>query len=168
MFARQLRQFALAATASSGSVTAVFDALQQLCHAVVGVKLFTITDHDPARDTVCRLYSSMPAAYPVSGTKPSERDSDWHRRVIGCHETFVLNSSPEIAAAFPDHALIQSLGCGSVINVPIVVAGRVLGTLNCLDAEGRYTPEVAARSELLKLPGAIAMGMHRLLGAAEL
>jgi hypothetical protein len=34
--------------------------------------------------------------------------------------------------------LIVSLGCESAMNVPVVYAGRVLGTLNLLDAAGHY------------------------------
>jgi hypothetical protein len=68
-----------------------------------------------------RVYSNMPDAYPVSGTKPAN-ETDWSRQVIGEKRTFVANDIDAIAAVFDDHELIKSLGCESVINVPIIVA----------------------------------------------
>ena len=69
----------------------------------------------------------------------------------------VANDIAGIAAVFPDHALIKSLGCESVINVPIVIGGEVLGTINCLHVAGFYTEEKVAASEGLKLPGAVCV-----------
>ena len=39
---------------------------------------------------------------------------------------------------FFDHALIASLGWGSVLNLPVVWDGRTLGTINLLHEEGWY------------------------------
>lgn len=76
--------------------------------------------------------------------------------VLARHETFVANTIDAIAEVFFDHALIRSLGCESAINIPVVVAGTVLGTINCLHTAGHYTAERVARAEGLKLPGAAA------------
>ncbi|MEK8144677.1 GAF domain-containing protein [Streptomyces sp. M10(2022)] len=46
-----------------------------------------------------------------------------------------------VSHVFADHATIDSLGCGAVINVPVVEGGHTLGILNILDAEGRYDEE---------------------------
>ena len=75
----------------------------------------------------------------------------------------------EIAEVFGDHALIDALGCQSVINVPIVVGGTVIGTINCLHEKGYYTPERVAAAEALKLPGAVCMllaGRHKAEGGS--
>ena len=45
----------------------------------------------------------------------------------------------DIKWAFFDHELIVSLGCGAVINIPVEWDGRMLGTMNLLDAEGAYS-----------------------------
>ncbi|KAB2861816.1 MAG: GAF domain-containing protein, partial [Bauldia sp.] len=103
-----------------------------------------------------RIYSNMPAAYPVSGTKPAN-ETDWSRVVMGEGRTFVANDIDGIAEVFSDHELIRSLGCESVMNVPVVVAGRVIGTINCLDAAGHYTPDRIEAAEALKLPGAVCL-----------
>jgi len=39
---------------------------------------------------------------------------------------------------FFDHELILSLGCASVLNVPVVWDGRTLGTINLLHEAGWY------------------------------
>jgi len=49
-----------------------------------------------------------------------------------------------VRAVFFDHALIASLGCGSVLNVPVVWDGRSLGTINLLHEEGWYDASDAA------------------------
>ncbi len=51
--------------------------------------------------------------------------------------------------AFPDHALIESMGLGSAINVPAVYDGRVVGTINLLAPEGFYGPSHVAPVEAL-------------------
>lgn len=136
-----------------------FDALCRLAARVVGHRLFTLMTFDQIRGEACRIYSNMADAYPVSGKKPA-REDHWSRHVITGRKTFVANSIDEIADVFPDHELIKSLGCESVINIPIFVAGRFLGTINCLDEAGHYTPGRVAASEALKLPGATCFLMQ--------
>ena len=110
-----------------------------------------------------RVYSNMPEAYPVSGTKPAN-ETDWSREVIKEKRTFVANDIEGIAAVFDDHELIKSLGCESVLNVPIVIGGQVLGTINCLHEAGFYTKEKVDAAEALKLPGAVCLLLNELKG----
>ena len=140
---------------------AAFDALCALTRETVGVKLFTVMTHDGKKGVSSRIYSNMPDAYPVSGTKPAN-ETDWSRQVIQNKQTFVANDIQSIAAVFDDHALIKSLGCESIINVPIVVGGEVLGTLNCLHEAGFYTREKVEAAEALKLPGAVCLLLNQL------
>jgi GAF domain-containing protein len=144
---------------------AAFRAMARLTEELVGVRLFTLMTFDPATRGARRLYSNMPDIYPVLGTKPIN-DTYWTGRVLEQHRTFVANSIDGIAEVFDDHALIRSLGCESVINVPIVVAGETLGTINCLHEAGFYTPQRVEASEALKLPGAACflLNMSQTLG----
>lgn len=117
--------------------------------AAIGARLFTVTTHDPEAQLFRRAYTSHPAEYPVSGTKPMARDA-WGDQVIGRHESFVANTTAGFSGLFPDHALINALGCHSVINVPVLRGdGEVAGTVNALDAEGWFTPGRVARIEAL-------------------
>ena len=63
-------------------------------------------------------------------------------------------------ADFPDLDLIVSLGCGSAINMPIVAAGEMLGSVNLLHEEGWYGPERVAASQRADRAG------HRLFPAS--
>jgi GAF domain-containing protein len=148
--------FTRAIARRDGHPDAAFDALCALTRDTVGVKLFTVMTHDRERGVAQRVYSNMPEAYPVSGTKPAN-ETDWSKTVIDAKKTFVANDIDGIAAVFSDHELIRSLGCESVINVPIVVAGEVLGTINCLHEAGFYTEEKVEAAEALKLPGALCL-----------
>ena len=132
-----------------------FRELEKLVNDTIGVKLFTLMELDHDRDVAWRSYTNMPDAYPVLGEKPRKRNS-WTEIVDDRHETFVANTIDEIADVFPDYELIQSLGCESCMNIPIVINGKLRGTLNCLHKAGHFTPELVAASEHLKTAGAVA------------
>ena len=116
--------------------------------AALGTILFTITTNDFAADLARRAYTSHPVEYPVSGTKPMERNA-WYDHVIRDHQTFVANTAPEFAVVFFDHALITSLGLGSAVNIPVFSGDEVVGTVNLLAETGHFTPEKLAAYEAL-------------------
>ena len=87
-----------------------------------------------------RAYTSDPISYPATGTKPVEMNA-WFEVVHGRHEMFVANTLADIAKVFGDHELIGSLGCGSVVNLPVLRAGVLVATVNLLDVERHYTRE---------------------------
>ena len=130
-------------------------ALQRLAQTVVGAKLFTVTTIDLDANLARRLYTNMPEAYPVSGTKPVEVDP-WFELVVLGRNLFVANTLAEISRHFADHEQIGSLGCGSCINMPVFVAGKVLGTVNMLHDEHFYMPERVAAVEHLRIPAIAA------------
>lgn len=143
------------ALAQKDQPEAYFKALERFADETIGVKLFTLMELDRDRGMARRNFSNMPDAYPVSGEKPMQDDS-WSEQVLVRQELFVANRIDEIAAVFGDYELIQSLGCESCINIPVVVAGQVIGTLNCLNEAGHFTPERVAAAESLKPAGATA------------
>lgn len=131
----------------------VFQGMEELARELIGHSLFTLMSVDKKKGEAARIYSNMPEAYPIFGKKPV-MNTPWSKQVIDNHEIFVANDINEIAAVFDDYELIQSLGCESVINVPIVIGTQVIGTINCLAEAGNYTSERIFASEALKLPGA--------------
>lgn len=143
------------ALADGEGVDAQWQALQALVQRIVGAKLFTVMKTDVEANVASRLYTNMQDAYPVSGTKPISM-TPWFEQVVLGRQTFVMNTIAEIATHFADHELIASLGCGSCVNMPVVVKGRVLGTVNMLDAEHHFTPERVARVEHLRVPAMAA------------
>ena len=145
-----------AAIANAKGADEAFAALQALTEQTVGVKLFTFMNVDMQAEVARRAYTSDPANYPTSGTKPIRYDS-WFDIVHKERRYFVANTIAEIAKVFPDYELIDSLGCQSVVNMPVVLGGELVGTVNMLDVEGYYTPErVADIREVLAVPAKLA------------
>ena len=130
-----------------------FSALQKLAEDTVGFRLFTLMSFDFKAGEGCRFHSNMPDAYPVTGRKPVPQ-GPWAETVVRNREIFTANSITDIAKVFPDHELIASLGCGAVINIPVIAAGRLLGCVNCLDSAGSYGPDRVSAARSLMLPGA--------------
>ena len=62
---------------------------------------------------------------------------------------------------FPDHAIIGALGCGAVLNLPVVIADRLAATVNLLDVEGHFTPARIAAAADLALPALAAVALAR-------
>ena len=144
-----------AAIATMKTCDAAWEALRVLSQALVGGKLFTVMTVDWENERAGRVFTSHPEEYPVSGTKPLHYDS-WFDVVHKERKPFVANTIADIAKVFGDHELIWSLGCGSVVNLPIEIAGAMVGTVNLLDAEHFYTAERVAATEALKLPAKTA------------
>ena len=103
----------------------------------------------------------MPEVYPRSGTKAVDSDR-WTEQVLDGQQNFVANDIASIAEVFNDHELIRSLGCESVLNLPVVVGGEVLGTINLLHEAGFYTPDKVVAAEILKLPGSVCFLKEKL------
>jgi len=132
-----------------------WQALQVLAEKVVGVKLFTVMTIDWENEHAGRVFTSHPDAYPVSGTKPIVHDY-WFDVVHKDRQAFVANTLDEMGEHFFDQATIASLGCGSVVNLPIEIAGAMVGTLNLLHEAQFYTPERVALTRHLALPAKAA------------
>ena len=121
----------LAAHAASPQPEATFAAVDAALAATTGHILFTILIHHPGPRESERYYSNMPNAYPIGGRKPVT-DHPWMRGVIQRGEPYIGRTAEDIREVFFDHELIRSLGCDSVLNMPVRWAGQTLGTLNLL------------------------------------
>ena len=139
---------------------------EKLVQDTVGARLITIMTLDRSRGVARRAYSNHPETYPVSGEKPLVKNS-WTDIVEGKHETFVANTIGEIRAVFEDADAIISLGCESCINVPIIIDGKLVGTLNCLHSAGYFTPERVQAAQTLKGPGAVLILMLNNMETSE-
>jgi hypothetical protein len=125
--------------------TATFRALEAALVAAIGARLFTILlKHSDGSSE--RFWTNRPE-YPVGGRKPPN-DTFWARHVLDQQRCYRANDFAGIAAVFFDHALIRSLGCESVLNIPVVWAGEALGTINLLDVAGHYTEADEATGRL--------------------
>ena len=114
-----------------------FRALDRAMKAVLGHKLFTVLLHHASARESERRYTNQPAAYPVGGRKPVTA-SAWTERLFVERQPYIGRSAEDIRTLFFDHELISSLGCASVLNVPVVWNGRTLGTINLLHEAAWY------------------------------
>ncbi|MDQ1077837.1 GAF domain-containing protein [Pseudoroseomonas cervicalis] len=144
-----------AALAAPGQPEAALRALEALARPRLDHALCTAMRFDAAAMTVQRLYSSDPAAYPPGGSKP-KRDTEWGRQVLLEGRPFLGEGEAAIRQAFDDHPLILSLGLRSVLNLPIRLGGRCLGTLNFLWREAEVPPARRAAAQALALMGSAA------------
>ena len=117
---------------------ATFRAVDTALAAAPGHILFTILIHHPGLRESERFYSNIPDAYPVGGRKPVT-DSAWMATVVHGGRPYIGRSRDDIRDVFYDYELIWSLGCESVLNVPVRWRGQTLGTLNLLHRAGHYT-----------------------------
>lgn len=148
-----------AAISAATSADGAFSALQTYVQAIIGAKLFTVMMVDMEAELARRAYTSDPENYPASGTKPIRYDR-WFDIVHKDRDLFVANTIEDIATVFPDYELIDSLGCQSVVNLPVVLGGQLVGTVNMLDVEGHYTPErVEAIKQNVSIPAKLALAV---------
>lgn len=133
-------------------------ALQEAMQEAIGHRLFTIMRHDRAAGTNTRLHTSDALRYPAGGTKRVVPCA-WTRQLLeeGC--PFIGRDAGDIRAHFADHALILSLGCESVLNIPVLWEGAVIGTINLLDRAHAYGPrhaEIGLGFAARAIPGLLA------------
>ena len=139
---------------------AIYRAVEELTQRVLGHTLFTVMALHEATVEVERVYSSNLAAYPVGGRK-RKRGTPWGAAVLDRGEIFIAHTPDDVRAAFDDHALIFSLGIGSIMNVPIGFRGRRLGTMNLSHRAGWYANadrEAARIVAALLVPALLAHG----------
>ncbi|SEQ02373.1 GAF domain-containing protein [Arthrobacter sp. OV608] len=134
----------------------VFDAMRE----DPGVILFTVLQWIPERSSLRRLFTSHPTEYPVGGEKTVEISPGWLGTVIEDKKPFLAPDLASLREVFADSELIQRLGCGAVINVPVLDGGsNVVGVLALLDAEGSYTQQ--------SVEAAVAVVNRNLTGLTE-
>ena len=115
----------------------VYRAVEHVLAGPLGFGLLTMLVVTPDAGEVERVYSSNCQAYPLAGRKRMG-PTPWGDLVMRQRLPFLGRDAESIRWAFSDHALIASLGLASAINVPVVAFGQLLGTINVLDAAGRY------------------------------
>ena len=109
-----------------------------------GHKLFTVLAYDAGSRLLGRVYSTQQEINPVGGRKRVTQ-SAWTHQVLERGQVFRGSTREDIKAVFSDYEALWSIGCESVLNIPIRRQGTVIGSLNLLDSAGHYNE---ARIEL--------------------
>lgn len=126
-----------AAQRASGQPATLFAAVGTAVDRCFGCILFTVLAYRRSEETLHRLYSNRPDINPVGGSKRMGRTA-WTDRVLERGEAYIGYTYKDLKAVFADHETLGSIGCGSVLNMPIVWGGIVHGSLNLLDRPGRF------------------------------
>ena len=156
----------VAALEKSRELQPLFAEVARAYQSEVGFRLFTITAIDQSLPKpVRRLWSSHPELYPIGGDKELASDA-WTDKVMGSQQLMICNTANDIAATYPDHDVIDSLGCGSGMNLPIVLAGEVLGTLNIFNAARWFDEERIDRAHAMLALVYAPMLLTRIFGKA--
>ena len=140
---------AVDAMSSCTEPPAFFAALEQAMAQAIGHRLFTVMHHDAAAGRNRRVYSNEPEHYAIAGFKTVDWHHPWARHVIVEGRAWLGHSPADIAWAYPDHQKIIALGLGSAMNFPLRFAGRTLGSVNLLDAPGRYSQAECDRGRII-------------------
>ena len=106
----------------------------------VGIYNNDIMVVDKSLKYVERVYSSNIKAYPLLGTKPIPKN-EWTKKVVLNKKNFLGKDMKTIKKLFFDHEVISSLGCGSIINIPVINNNIILGTMNILHKEFYYNSD---------------------------
>lgn len=128
------------ALAAPGQPDAGFAAFSDHCQARAGHRLLTLLAWMEADNDVQRIWSSNPVDYPVSARKPMGV-TEWGSQVLHRRQPWIGRNADDIRWAFPDHALIERLGCASCISGLVEWDGQLLGVVAMLDAENAYTED---------------------------
>ncbi|MCV2892626.1 GAF domain-containing protein [Lentibacter sp. XHP0401] len=148
-----------AALATAVRPEQAYDALQRLVERTIGARLFTVMDVVQDEMKGRRAFTSDPVSYPASGWI-TLRENNWFDTVIRHHKTYVANDIVQITRDFADHALIESLGCRSIVNHPVLMSGTLVATINMLHEEGHFTPERVSTIAKVLNPRALAAYEH--------
>ncbi|MFT4069404.1 GAF domain-containing protein [Paraburkholderia sp.] len=134
----RLQQDAGTAGAGAGnSADPVWQAFERSLTEVFGQRLFTVLAYDETSSRLGRLHSNRLDINPVGGLKRVTQ-SRWSDQVLRRGEIFIGSTREDIEAVFSEYEVLWSIGCESVLNIPVRRNGITLGTLNLLGEAGLY------------------------------
>ena len=116
---------------------ALFGLLAARLGESVGYKLLTLLTADEDGSRLIRPYSSRPDQFPCGAADPVE-DTPWFRRLFVEQEAVVANDAASIRDWLPAFANAETLGYDSLLNLPIVVSGKVVGLINVMGGSNHF------------------------------
>jgi hypothetical protein len=116
---------------------ALFALLAERLRASVGHDLLTVLAVGEDRTHFVRPYTNRPDQFPL-GAADKVADSPWLRRLFGEKAPIVANDIPAILHWIPEFTDAATMGYGALVNVPIVVAGDVVGLINLMGPAGHF------------------------------
>ena len=128
--------------------TELLDVAASTAGTIIGHKLFTVMAFHESTMEVERLFSNQPDAYPTGGRK-KKRDTEWGRQVLERGKPYIGRSADDIRKHFNDHRVILKLGLESILNMPIRIGGKTVGTINLLHEADYYSEKDITSAQLI-------------------
>jgi hypothetical protein len=120
-----------------GKADLIWSEFERSLTEVFGQRLFTVLAYDETSSRLGRLHSNRLDINPVGGLKRVTQ-SRWSDHVLRRGEIFVGSTREDIKAVFSEYEVLWSIGCESVLNIPVRKNGVTLGTMNLLGEAGLY------------------------------
>lgn len=116
---------------------AQWSAISALLEAAFGHKLFTALVHLEAHRLMKRLHTSDESISPLGGFKATG-NGPWSRLVLQEGQIYVASNEDDVRTVFSEAPMLIERGLHSAFNIPVRHEGRVIGSLNMLDARHAY------------------------------
>ncbi|KAK4942995.1 hypothetical protein LTR10_017380 [Elasticomyces elasticus] len=129
----------------NSDLSLIWSELSRVLAQQFGHSLFTILTYSSTLG-VTRIYSTRPDLHPLGTRYPGGSSLDagpperaaWIQRVLVESETWRGSTKEDLKAVFDDWSLLWSVGLGSVLNIPVRLEDKTIGSLNILDKEHAY------------------------------
>lgn len=131
---------------------ALFDLLAEHIEDRVQPDLVTVLAPSADGHRLQRLYSSDLQNFPLSEADRVEENSWFHRLFIE-REPIIANDAEAILAWLPDWQSLIDMGYGSLVNMPLVTAGKTIGLINVMAPAGHFDRQ---RVDALRREGPLA------------
>jgi GAF domain-containing protein len=132
----ELEQLALSMHGGARAA-AVWEQMDRSLASVYGHRLFTVLAYDETTSLLSRVYSTRPDINPPGGRK-RVTESPWKQSVLREGKILVRSTREDIKSLFSEYEVLWSIGCESVLNIPIRKNGVTVGSMNLLDGAGHY------------------------------
>jgi GAF domain-containing protein len=116
---------------------AIFELIARRLKASPGYDLLTVLAPVTSRVRLDRLYSTNHGQYPL-GAADEVEDNGWFRQLFSRKQAIVANTLEEIGEWIPDYAIFIEQNYDSLLNLPVVFAGRTVGLINIMAGEGHF------------------------------
>lgn len=137
---------------ADNSEAVIWDALSWALYNEFGYRPLTAPISSKQHDAT-RIYSSDNKMHPLGSRDPGSRDDshgrnehdflpprqdDWVKRVLVEGMPWLGSTPEDLKLVFEDGELLVNAGLGSVMNIPVRVSGRTIGSINILDETHAY------------------------------
>ncbi|RMD42885.1 hypothetical protein DV735_g2168, partial [Chaetothyriales sp. CBS 134920] len=139
-----------AKTHAAADDSEIWAALNQTLSQQFGYQLLTVLKYS-SETGATRLHSTNVKLHPLGHRDPVTSESDkgaapptppsrpaWIKKVLVDGETWRGSTREDLKLVFEDWELLWHAGLGSVLNIPVRIHGRTIGSLNVLDKEHAY------------------------------